>query len=92
LGGISDSEYAWDPDTQISVYCYILYFFGAPISWKSKAEYFGTSEIAYEDIFGKNLLDEIGIQLDFTYIIKRDNLGATYLANIACKNQRTENG
>jgi hypothetical protein len=37
LKGISDSEYAGDKDTRISVYGYILYFCGAPISWKSKS-------------------------------------------------------
>jgi hypothetical protein len=36
LEGISDSEYAGDPDTRISVYGYVLYFCGAPIAWKSK--------------------------------------------------------
>jgi hypothetical protein len=37
LEGISESEYAGDPDTRISVYGYVLYFCGAPIAWKSKA-------------------------------------------------------
>jgi hypothetical protein len=36
LEGISDSEYAGDTDTQISVYGYIIYFRGAPIAWQSK--------------------------------------------------------
>jgi hypothetical protein len=31
LQGISDSEYAGDPDTHVSVYGYVLYFCGAPI-------------------------------------------------------------
>jgi hypothetical protein len=35
LEGISDSEYAGDPDTCISVYGYVLYFCAAPINWKS---------------------------------------------------------
>jgi hypothetical protein len=61
LERISDSEYAGDPDTRISVYGYVLYFCGAPIAWKSKAvnsvtlssneaEYYATSEIAKEVI------------------------------------------
>jgi hypothetical protein len=37
LKGVSDSEYAGDKDTRISVYGYILFFCGAPISWKSKS-------------------------------------------------------
>ena len=36
MEGISDSEYAGDKDTRISVYGFILYFCGAPIAWKSK--------------------------------------------------------
>jgi hypothetical protein len=66
LEGISGSEYAGDPDTQISVYRYVLYFCGAPIAWKAgksvtlkstEAEYYGTSEIAKEVFFAKNLLE-----------------------------------
>jgi hypothetical protein len=37
LEGISDSEYAGDTDTRISVYGYIIYFCGAPIVLKSKS-------------------------------------------------------
>jgi hypothetical protein len=62
LEGISDSEYAGDTDTRISVYGYIIYFCGAPIAWKSKsgksvtlssteAEYFALSEVAKESDF-----------------------------------------
>jgi hypothetical protein len=69
LEGISDSEYAGDPDTRVSVYGYVLYFCGAPIAWKSiawksvtlsstEAEYYATSEIVKEVIFAKNLLEE----------------------------------
>jgi hypothetical protein len=34
LGGTSDSVYAGDPHTRISVYGYVLYFCGTPIAWK----------------------------------------------------------
>ena len=37
LEGISDSEYAGDKDTRIIVYCYVIYFCGAPIVGKSKS-------------------------------------------------------
>jgi hypothetical protein len=36
LEGISDCEYAGEPDTRISVYGYV-HFCGAPIAWKSNA-------------------------------------------------------
>jgi hypothetical protein len=68
LEGISDREYAGDPDTRVSVYGNVLFFCGAPIAWKSKAgksvtlssteaEYYATSEIAKEVIFAKILLE-----------------------------------
>ena len=52
-----DSEYAGDKDTRISVYGFVIFFCGSPISWKSKsgksvtlssteAEYYGISECA----------------------------------------------
>jgi hypothetical protein len=70
--GISYSEYGGDLDTRISVYGYVLYFCGAPISWKSKAgksvtlscteaKYYATSEIAKELICANNLLEEITV-------------------------------
>jgi hypothetical protein len=97
----SDSEYAGDPETCISVYGYFLYFCGAPITWKSKAgksvtlsstqaEYYTTSEIAKEEIFAKNLLEGIGIQIQFPINIKCDNVGAIYLANNHCNRQSTK--
>ena len=90
MEGISDSEFAGDKDTQISVYGYILYFCGAPISWKSKsrkritlssteAEYFAVSEVAKEVIFAKQVLESIGIKLVLPITVKCDNFGATYL-------------
>jgi hypothetical protein len=95
LGGISDSEYAGDPDTRIIVYGYVLHFCGAPIARTSKAEksvtlssteaeYYATSIIAEEVIFAKKLLEKIGIQIQFPINIKCDNIGAIYLAKKNC--------
>jgi hypothetical protein len=74
LKGVSDSEYTGDKDTRISVYGYILYFCGAPISWKSnsgksvtlssaEAEYIAMSEISRKVIASRNLLESIGVSL-----------------------------
>jgi hypothetical protein len=101
LEGISDSEYAGDPDTRISVYGYILYFCGAPIAWKSKsgksvtlssteAEYFALSEAAKEVIFVRHLVKSMGIEIEFPIIIKVDNVGAIYLSNNHTTSQRTK--
>jgi hypothetical protein len=100
LEGIPDSQYAGEPDTRISVYGYVLYFCVAPIARKSKtgksvtlssteAESYAISEIAKKLIFAKNLLEEIGIQIQFPINIKCDNVGAIYLANNHCNSQRT---
>jgi hypothetical protein len=101
MEGISDSEYAGDKDSRISVFGYILYFCGAPIAWKSKAgksvtlssteaEYVAASEIAKEVIFVKNILDSVGIKVDLPITIRVDNVGAIYLANNYATSQRTK--
>jgi hypothetical protein len=101
LEGISDCKYSVDPDNKISVYGSVLYFCGAPFEWKSKAgksvtlssteaEKYDTSEIEKEVIFAKNLLEEIGIQLQFPINVLCDNLGAIYWANNHCDSHRTK--
>jgi len=101
LEGISDSEYAGDKETRISVYGYILYFCGAPIAWKSKAgksvtlssteaEYVASSEVAKEVIFAKNIIESIGIKIELPINIRVDNVGAIYLANNYATSQRTK--
>ena len=94
LEGYSDSEFAGDRDTRVSVYGYITYFCGAPISWKSKAsksvtlssteaEYFASSETAKELIFITNLIKGFGEMnyLNLPLTLRVDNTGAIYLAN-----------
>ena len=101
LEGLSDSEYAGDKETRISVFGYIIYFCGAPIAWKSKsgksvtlssteAEYFAISEVAKEVIFAKQVIESIGIKISYPIIIKCDNVGAIYLSNNYTTSQRTK--
>jgi hypothetical protein len=101
LKGVSDSEYAGDRDTRISVYGYVVYFCGAPISWKSKAgksvtlssteaEYYACSETAKELVFVNNLLKSMGINLNSPISLLVDNTGAIYLANNYTTGQRTK--
>ena len=101
LEGISDSEYAGDRDTRISVYGYVIYFCGAPIAWKSKsgksvtlssteAEYFAMSEVVKEIIFVKQVIESMGIKLKFPIVVRVDNVGAIYLANNHTTGQRTK--
>ena len=56
LEAFSDSDFANDKETRISVYGYVIYFCGVPVAWKSKsmrsvvlstteAEYVAISEV-----------------------------------------------
>jgi hypothetical protein len=80
LEGISDSDYAGDPDTRASVYGYVIYFCGAPVAWKSKAgksvtlssteaEYFALSEVTKEIMFIKQVLESMGINLTLPILV-----------------------
>ncbi len=101
LCGLCDSDFAGDKDTRVSVYGFILYLCGAPISWRSKsgksvtlssteAEYVAISELAEEVIFVRQLLESIGIEVDYPIIIEVDNVGAIYLAYNHSTSQRTK--
>jgi hypothetical protein len=101
LEGISDSNYAEDKETRISVFGYVVYFCGAPVAWKSKsgksvtlssteAEYVAVSEIAKEILFVKQILEGIGLEIHYPIIIKCDNTGAIYLCDNFSTSQRTK--
>jgi hypothetical protein len=101
LKGISDSEFAGDRETRKSVYGYITYYCGAPISWKSKsgnsvtlssteAEYYASSETAKELLFIYNLIISMEKDLELPIIMHVDNTGAIYLANNYSTGPRTK--
>ena len=101
LEGYSDSDYAGDKDTRISVYGYIIFYNGAPISWKSKsgksvtlssteAEYFAMSEVVKEIMFAKQVLESMGIAVQLPIIVRVDNVGAIYLSKNFALSQRTK--
>ena len=79
----TDSNYAGDKETRISVTGYILFFMGVPIIWKSKsqwsitlssseAEYVALSEAAKDIKFVYQLLQSIGM------IVKLRLIGIKY--------------
>lgn len=101
LTGFSDSEFGGDRDTRKSVYGYIIYYQGIPISWKSKAgksvtlssteaEYYAASETAKELLFIHNLMESMKIQIKKPMILRMDNTGAIYIANNHTTGQRTK--
>jgi hypothetical protein len=89
LHGYSDSEFSGDRDTYKSVFGFITFMCGAPISWKSKAchsvtlssteaEYYAGSETAKEMMFIKSILETLGEKekLHFPMLLCMDNTGA----------------
>ena len=99
LEALSESDFAHDKETRISVYGYIVFFCGVPIAWKSKsmksvvlstteAEYVAVSEVVKEIKFLYQLL--ISIKIPLPIKIKVDNMGATWLANNSGVSARTK--
>jgi hypothetical protein len=101
LKALSDSDFANDSDTRISVYGYIVYFLGVPVSWKSKgmrsvvlstteAEYVAVSEVVKEISFIVQLLQTMDIEVELPVKVYVDNIGAIWLANNQTMSERTK--
>ena len=103
LHGYSDSEFAGDRETRKSVYGFITFLCGAPISWKSKAchsvtlssteaEYYAGSETAKEMMFIESILETLGEgnKLHLPMLLRMDNTGAIYLSNNQAVGSRTK--
>jgi hypothetical protein len=99
----SESEFAGDRETRESVYGFVTFFCGAPISWRSRssksvtlssteAEYFAASETFKETILVKNIIDIMNELpcLQLPMIFRIDNTGAIYLTNNQTTGQRTK--
>jgi hypothetical protein len=89
-----DSDWAGDSETRISVTGFILYLMNIPVCWRSKsqkgvtlsskeAEYVAMSEATKEVKFIYYLLRDIGIEVELPIIVKTDNIGAMFMAQIA---------
>ena len=92
LEALSDSDFANDKETRISVCGYIVFFCDLPIAWKresmrsvvlstTEAEYVTVSEVVKETKFLYQLLLSMGVQVPLPIKIKVDNVGAIWLAN-----------
>ena len=97
----SDSDYAGDPDTRISVGGYVLFIIKVAVSWKSKAqksvtlssteaEFIALSEAAKEATFIYQLLKNMGIKVRLPINIYVDNVGAIFMAENVNTSQRTK--
>ncbi len=88
----SDKDYGGDPDSRRSVYGFVLYVDGVPISWRSKAqrsvalsssdeEWVAASETVKEVMFVLQLLQSIKIKVKHPIIVHVDNVEATFMTN-----------
>ena len=79
LKALSDSDFASDKETRISVFGYIIYFYGIPIAWRSKgmksvvlstteAEYTALSEVVKEFKFIVKLLQTKNIEVELPIV------------------------
>ena len=101
LKALSDSDFAGDKETIISVFGYIIYFCEIPIAWISKqmksvvlstteAEYMALSEVVKELKFILQLLQTMNIELELPITVHVDNVGAIWLSNNRTTNNRTK--
>jgi hypothetical protein len=97
----SDSDYATDPETRLSVSGFVLYLCGVPIVWRTKqqrsvtlssseAEYYALSEAVKEVRFIYQLLKEMGFDVELPITVRVDNIGAIFMAENMQVSQRTK--
>ena len=100
LEAFSDSDWAGDKQSRISICGYILYFCGVAIAWKSKgmkhvtlssseAELVALSECVKDVKFVMKILEDLGIKVSCPVTVRVDNVGAIFLAENATTSQRT---
>ena len=101
LKALSDSDFASDKETRISVIGYIIYFCGIKISWRSngmksvvlsttEAEYMALSEVVKELKFIVQLLKTMDIEVELPITVHVDNVGAIWLSNNRTTSDRTK--
>ena len=97
----SDSDWAGDKDTRISVTGFVIFLLGVPICWKSKAQRSATlssreaelvalSEAAKEIKFVTQVLTSMGITVKLPVTCRVDNVGAIFMAENVTTSSRTK--
>lgn len=97
----SDSDFAGDKETRVSIAGFVIYLLGVPICWKSKgmksvtlssseAEYVALAEAAKEVKFVYQVLLSIGMKIKTPIIVRVDNVGAIFMAENVAVSQRTK--
>ena len=97
----SDSDFAGDKETRVSIAGFVIYLMGVPICWKSKgmksvtlssseAEYVALAEAAKEVKFVYQVLQSMGMKIKTPIIVRVDNVGAIFIAENVAVSQRTK--
>jgi len=97
----SDSDYAGDPESRISISGWAIYFCGVLVAWQSKgqksitlssseAEYVALSEAAKNIKFIYMILESMGIKVEIPIIVRVDNNGAIFMSENVVVSQRTK--
>ena len=92
LKALSDSDFASDKETRISIFGYIIYFCGIPIAWRSKGmksvvlsttetEDMALSEVVKELKFIVQLLQTMNVEVELPITVHVDNVGAIWLSH-----------
>ena len=101
LKALSDSDFASDKKTRVSIFGCIIYFCGIPIAWRSQgrksvvlstteAKYMALSEVVKELKFIVQLLQTMNIQVALPITAYVDNVGAIWLSNNRNTSDRTK--
>ena len=96
-----DSDFAGDKDNRISVTGFCIYIGKCLISWKSRgqksvtlssteAEYVAVSEVCMEIMFIRQVLEFLGVKVNYPITVNCDNVGAIFLAYNSKNSQRTK--
>ena len=97
----TDSDWAGDKETRISVTGFIVFLLAVPILWKSKgqrsvslssteAEYYALSEAAKEIKFVAQILLTMGIPVRLPIVVRVDNVGAIFMSESVSASSRTK--
>jgi hypothetical protein len=98
IQAFSDSDYAGDKETRLSVSGFIIYICGNAVAWRSKAqrnvtlssseaECVAVSEVCVEVMFIKQVIEFLNVKLELPIKILMDNVGAMFLTGIQSMSQ-----
>ena len=97
----SDSDFAGDRDSRLSVTGFSIFIGNCLVSWKSRsqktvtlssteAEYVAVSEVCMEILFIRQILEFLKIKIDYPVTVFCDNIGAIFLGYNDKNSKRTK--